>query len=220
MDSQYHIQREYPPHFCVDIILKEAKEEDRIVKQIFYTMLSAYTNNPVNLAINSPSGEGKTYVIQKVGEKFPKEDVMFLAGMTDKALFHRQGLFVVTDEQTGEHESLDKMTKEIDSQIDDKELEISITKDPMLKEGLKAFIDSLEEDKKELKKRAKKLIDLSHKVLVFLDSPRPELFNALMPLLSHDRYEVEYEFVDTNNGIKTKTNVLRGWPAVIFAHRL
>jgi hypothetical protein len=217
MDSQYHIQREYPPHFCVDIILKEAKEEDRIVKQIFYTMLSAYTNNPVNLAINSPSGEGKTYVIQKVGEKFPKEDVMFLAGMTDKALFHRQGLFVVTDEQTGEHESLDKMTKEIDSQIDDKELEISITKDPMLKEGLKAFIDSLEEDKKELKKRAKKLIDLSHKVLVFLDSPRPELFNALMPLLSHDRYEVEYEFVDTNNGIKTKTNVLRGWPAVIFA---
>jgi hypothetical protein len=52
-----------------------------------------------------------------------------------------------------------------------------------------------------------------------LDTPRPELFNALMPLLSHDKYEVEYEFVDTSqhSGIKTKTNVLRGWPAVIFA---
>jgi hypothetical protein len=145
---------------------------------------------------------------------------MFLAGMTDKALFHRQGIFVVTNEQTGEHEPLDKMISEIDSQIEDKELEISITKDPMLKEGLKAFIDSLEEDKKELKKRAKKLIDLSHKVLVFLDSPRPELFNALMPLLSHDRFEVEYEFVDTNNGIRTKTNILRGWPAVMFAQAI
>jgi hypothetical protein len=34
-------------------------------------------------------------------------------------------------------------------------------------------------------KDARKLIDLSHKILVFLDTPRPELFNALMPLLSH-----------------------------------
>jgi hypothetical protein len=215
--NSYHFN---PIRFCIETVLKEAKEEDRIVKQITYTMLSAYTNNPINLAINSPSGEGKTYVIQKVGEKFPKEDVMFLAGMTDKALFHRQGVFVVTNEQTGEHEPLDKLISEIDSQIEDKELEIARTKDPMLREGLKAFIESLEEDKKELKKRTKKLIDLSHKVLVFLDSPRPELFNAIMPLLSHDRYEVEYEFVDTNNGIKTKSNILRGWPAVIFAQAI
>ncbi len=43
-----------------------------------------------------------------------------------------------------------------------------------------------------------------------------------MPLLSHDKYEVEYEFVDTSqhSGIKTKTNVLRGWPAVIFAQAI
>jgi hypothetical protein len=80
----------------------------------------------------------------------------------------------------------------------------------------------LKKQKKDLLKDAKKLIDLSHKILIFLDSPRPELFNALMPLLSHDRYEVDYEFVDTNshNGIKTKSNVLRGWPAVIFAQAI
>jgi len=41
-----------------------------------------------------------------------------------------------------------------------------------------------------------------------------------MSLLSHDEYEVEYEFVDTNNGIKTKTNILRGWPVVIFAQAI
>ena len=59
------------------------------------------------------------------------------------------------------------------------------------------------------------------KTLVFLDSPRPELFSALMPLLSHDKYEVEYEYADkTHNGIKTKSNVLRGWPAVIFAQAI
>jgi hypothetical protein len=48
-----------------------------------------------------------------------------------------------------------------------------------------------------------------------------ELFNALMSLLSNDKYEVEYEFVDAgNNGIKTKSNVLRGWPSVIFAQAI
>jgi hypothetical protein len=42
-----------------------------------------------------------------------------------------------------------------------------------------------------------------------------------MPLLSHDKYEVEYEYADkTNNGIKTKSNLLRGWPAVIFAQAI
>jgi hypothetical protein len=37
-----------------------------------------------------------------------------------------------------------------------------------------------------------------------------------MSLLSHDHYEVEYEFVDNFNGIKTRTNILRGFPTVIF----
>ena len=208
-----------PLSFCIGIILKEAREEDRLVKQIFYTMLSAYTNNPINLAINSPTGEGKTYVIQKVGEKFPKEDVMFLAGMTDKALFHRSGVLVVKNEN-GEYESLDEKVAEYDSQIQDKELEIARTNDDITKEGLEAYIKSLKKDKEELRKNVKKLIDLSHKVLVFLDSPRPELFAALMPLLSHDRYEVEYEFVDTHNGIKTRTNIMKGWPAVIFAQAI
>jgi hypothetical protein len=207
--------------FCLNIILKESKKEDRLVKQIFYTMASAYTNNPINLAINSPAGEGKTRVLQKVGEKFPKEDVMFLAGMTDKALFHRQGVLVIKNEQ-GEYEPIDNIIAQIDSEIEDKESEIQTTKDRNLKQGLRNIIKELEEKKKDLLKDAKKLIDLSHKILVFLDSPRPELFNALMPLLSHDRYEVEYEFVDTNshNGIKTKSNVLRGWPAVIFAQAI
>src|SRR5215210_6568327 len=91
----------------VFVILKEAREEDRLVKQILYTMASAYTNNPLNLAINAPSGEGKTYVLQKVGDTFPKGDVMFLAGMTDKALFHAKGDLVVKSKDNGEYETLD-----------------------------------------------------------------------------------------------------------------
>lgn len=117
-----------PISFCIDVILKEAKEEGRLVKQIFYIMLSAYTNNPINLAINSPSGEGKTYVLQKVGELFPKQDVMFLAGMTEKALFHRSGILVVKDE-AGEYQSIENKLEDLDSRIVEKESERVGTKD-------------------------------------------------------------------------------------------
>jgi hypothetical protein len=218
--TQFDDDNNNPIRYCLDVILKEAREEDRLVKQILYTMLSAYTNNPLNLAINAPSGEGKTYVIQKVGDTFPKEDVMFLAGMTDKALFHGKGDLVVKSKDNGEYETLEDKVAKIDSDIQDKESEIEITKDKNVKQGLRSMILSWRKEREELIKESKKLIDLSHKILVFLDSPRAELFNALMPLLSHDKYEVEYQFVDTHNGIKTKSNILKGWPAVIFAQAI
>lgn len=206
--------------YCIDTILKEAKLEDRLVKQILYHMLSAYTNNPLNLGINSPSGEGKNYVLRKVSENFPKEDVMFLTGMTDKALFHRNGK-LVTKNDNGEYEDIERLIKEYDSRIEDLQSEISTTSDKTLKQGLKSQIKSVEEEKADLYKDAKKLIELSHKILIFLDTPSSRLFDALMSLLSHDNHEVEYEYADTTNaGIKTKSNVLRGWPVMIFAQAL
>ena len=35
--------------YCASVIVKEARNEERLVKQLMYTMLSAYTNNPFNL---------------------------------------------------------------------------------------------------------------------------------------------------------------------------
>jgi hypothetical protein len=208
-----------PIQFCIETILKEAKSEGRLVKQLLYTMLSAYTNNPINLAIKSPSGEGKSYILHNVGENFPPEDVMFVAGMTDKALFHRAGKLVVKNE-VGEYESIDEKILRMDSEIEDKQSEISTTKDPNLKEALQNQIKELQMQKKDLGKSARKLIDLSHTTIVFQDTPSLGLLSALMPLLSHDKFEVEYEYVDTHNGIRTKTNVLRGWPAVILSQAI
>ena len=95
-------------------------------------------------------------------------------------------------------------------------MEIEKTTDKNLKQARKEQIKDLEDQKKELTKNSKKLIELTGKTLIFLDSPPACLLEALMPLLSHDRMEVEYEYVDTHNGIKTRGNVLRGFPAVIF----
>jgi len=140
--------------------------------------------------------------------------------MSDKSLFHRPGELVIKNEQ-GEYEPIDGIIRKIDSDIEDKLNEAKTIKDTNLRAALKAQTKVLEGEKRDLYKRAKKLIDLSHKTLVFLDTPRTELLSAIMSLLSHDEYEVEYEFVDTNNGIKTKSNVLRGTlPAVIFAQAI
>ncbi len=210
-----------PIDFCTNTIVKKAKGEERLVKQLVYTMLSAYTNNPINLAIKSPSGEGKSYVLNKVAENFPTGDVMIIAGMTDKALFHKMGRLVVKNE-LGDYESIKENAAKIDSEIEDKQSEISTTQNSDLKHALKNQIKELEQQKDELSKSACKLIDLSHKTIIFQDTPRVELLSAMMPLLSHDKYEVEYEYVETRtkNGIETRTNIIRGWPAVILCQAI
>src|SRR5918993_1340498 len=198
--------------YLLDIILKEARKEEKLSYQLIITMLSAYSNNPINLLINAPSGVGKNYVINIVSSLFPQSDILSLAGMTEKALFHRIGKLVIKNEQ-GEYESIELKIDEIENEIKKKQFELSQFKDETIQQqGIESIINQL--------KDAKKLIDLSNKVIIFLDTPPERLLSGLLPLLSHDKYEVEYEFVDTHNGIKTKNNVLRGWPAVICAQAL
>jgi hypothetical protein len=201
--------------FPLYVVAKEVKQDDRLCRQVYYTLLSTYTKNPINLAINAPAGEGKSYVVKKVAELFPQSDVLFLSAMSDKALFHRPGVLVIKNENE-EYESIEDKVVEIDCEIENKQSEIGTTNDPNTKKGLKGYIKSLETKKKELTKDAMKLIDLNHKALIFLHTPNHTLLEAIMSLLSHDHHEVEYHFVDNFNGIKTKTNVLRGFPTVIF----
>jgi hypothetical protein len=205
--------------YCLDIILKEAKKENKLTNQLLITMLCAYSNNPINLLINAPSGVGKNYVINTVSSLFPQTDIVSLAGMTDKALFHRSGVLVIKNEN-GEYEVIEDKLAKIDDEIEQKEHELSQTYEKNVKQGLQNLIIKFKEDKKNLLKDARKLIDLSNKIIIFLDTPSQQLLSGLLPLLSHDKYEIEYEFTDTHNGIKTKNNILRGWPAVIIAQAL
>ena len=205
--------------YLLDVILKEARKEEKLSYQLIITMLSAYSNNPINLLINAPSGVGKNYVINIVSSLFPKSDILSLAGMTDKALFHRSGTLVIKNEN-GEYESIEDKVAYIDKEIEEKEHEITQSHDKNVKQALRSLITNLNQDKKNLVKDSRKLIDLSNKIIIFLDTPSQQLLSGLLPLLSHDKYEIEYEFTDTHNGIKTKNNVLRGWPAVIIAQAL
>lgn len=62
------------------------------------------------------------------------------------------------------------------------------------------------------------LVDLSHKILIFLDQPHNDLLARLRPLLSHDKKEIMLKITDKSQkfGMKTKNILLRGYPSVIF----
>lgn len=62
------------------------------------------------------------------------------------------------------------------------------------------------------------IVDLSRKILIFLDQPHNELLARLRPLLSHDKKEICLKITDRSQkfGLKTKNVLLKGYPSVIF----
>lgn len=68
------------------------------------------------------------------------------------------------------------------------------------------------------KEKNRYLVDLSHKILIFLDQPHNDLLARLRPLLSHDKKEITLKITDKSQkfGLKTKNVLLRGYPSVIF----
>jgi len=69
-----------------------------------------------------------------------------------------------------------------------------------------------------IKERGGYLVDLSKKILIFLDQPHTQLLERLRPLLSHDKKEINLKITDKTQkfGLKTKNVLLRGYPSVIF----
>ena len=51
-----------------------------------------------------------------------------------------------------------------------------------------------------------------------MEPPRPELWDLLKPILSHDKKEIKFDFVNQTDreGHQTKKVLVRGWPACIF----
>jgi hypothetical protein len=62
------------------------------------------------------------------------------------------------------------------------------------------------------------IMDLSRKILIFLDQPHSDLLKKMRPVLSHDKKEIVLKVTDKNQrfGLKTKNVLLRGFPSVIF----
>jgi len=62
------------------------------------------------------------------------------------------------------------------------------------------------------------VMDLSRKVIIFLDQPNSMLVQNLRPILSHDKKEILMKITDTTkvHGRRAKNILIKGFPAVIF----
>ncbi|MGH9988876.1 MAG: hypothetical protein ACREAS_00400, partial [Nitrososphaera sp.] len=62
------------------------------------------------------------------------------------------------------------------------------------------------------------IVDLRHKILIFLDMLHFQLLERLRPLLSHDDTELHYKITDKSQkyGLKTKDVIILGPPSVFF----
>lgn len=177
------------------------KNDIVIVKQILRVCFSAYTNNPINLAILAPTSEGKTYSTVQITNLFPTKDVIAIGRMSPTALIHQNGVLV------------DENGNKIEERID--ELFFEILKAKKNKED-KELCKELEDELRELKKNSKNLVDLTHKILLFLDSPQPNTYEMLKPILSHDKKEIIYKTTSSDGTLKVKETIIRGWPATII----
>lgn len=185
---------------------KRIKKDDATKLSVFFTGLSAYLPEPMNLFIKGESGTGKSYNVVETLNYFPQEDVVFLGHLSPKALIHGHGILV---DKYGR--ALDLTDKPIKPKRKDYESEDKY-KEALEKyrEQLKAYADKVRD--------SYTIIDLSHKILVFLEAPESETFRMLYPILSHDRKKIEYRFTDkTEKGqFKQSRVVIKSFPATLF----
>lgn len=196
----------------IDYFLKDigerVKKDDPVKISVFTTGLSTYLESPINLFLRGESGVGKSYNVTETLKYFPQEDIWYLGGMSQKSLVHGHGTV------------LNKDGKPLD--WDARPLK------PKRGDFAKADKDGYDEAYKQYEKQSKAfskeiagsytLIDLSRKILVFLEVPEYNTFQMLRPILSHDKMEIEYRFVDRTGAgqLRTMRVIIRGWPATIF----
>jgi hypothetical protein len=188
--------------FLVDCSKKTVKEESALIRQVDYTLLSPYGNDPINLGVIAPTSSGKTYVIMECVNFTPKgKEVRVVGTMTPKVLVREQGLLV------------DKNGKPIGKEVNRLRNEIAKARS---KKNFDAVSD-LQDELAFLVEDSAYILDLSGKTLIFLEPPHPELWNLLKPILSHDAWEIEHPFVDNiGHGLEVKRVITHGWPACIF----
>jgi len=164
------------------------KNDPILVKQILRIYLSAYTNNPINLALLAPSSDGKTYATVQVSSIFPDKDIISVGRLSPTALIHQHGVLVNED-----GESIEEKLEALDPNDEDYKTK-----------------------KTELFKNVKNLVDLKNKILIFLDNPNTQTYEMLKPIMSHDKKEIIYKTTKGDGSLNVKETIIRNWPVFIF----
>jgi DNA-binding MarR family transcriptional regulator len=194
--------------FFLKDIGARVKRDDPVKISVFTTGLSTYLESPINLFLRGESGVGKSYNVTETLKYFPQEDIWYLGGMSQKSLIHSHGTLLSKDGRLIDWDATPDKPKRRDFGKDDSASYNQAVQ--QYKEQKKVFSEKIRD--------SYTLIDLSRKILVFLEVPEYNTFQMLRPILSHDKMEIEYRFVDkTGIGqLRTMKVIIRGWPATIF----
>jgi hypothetical protein len=204
--------------FVINTMKKEAPYDLVSIKQLFFGMASAFTKTPIHHSVTSrKSGAGKTHDLTLVSGYFPKKYVIALAGMSDKALFHRRGVDVIVDEDTGNTILAQPLIDDIKTKIEVLEEANMDEQDKQKRKQNRIELQTLKSKLQALRDKSQKLIELDNTIFLFLDTAQEGLFNTLMSMISQDTAEDQlYEFTDKSGVGKlgSKVNRLRGTPTV------
>ena len=170
------------------------------------TCISTYTENPLNSFLKAESSTGKTHDISQTAKYFPGSDVWFLGGLSPTAIVHDNGTWL--DEQGEEIRAGDRPAEPKRKDFDDKET---------WERARQQYLRQLEELSERIK-TGYKLVDISNKLLIFMEAPHPDTIRKLYPILSHDKKEITFKITDKNlrGQLQTITARIRGYPATII----
>ena len=145
---------------------------------------------------------GKTYPTMESAKFGPLgTEIRVVGSMSPKVLVREKGVLV------------DKDGKPIAKEVRKLRNAIAMAKSKKKFDAVEDYQDELAA----LLEGSAYILDLSNMVLLFLDAPRPDLWDLIKPILSHDSWEMEHSFVDkVASGLEVKRVITRGWPACIF----
>ena len=183
-----------------DYLNTKIRNDSMLVKRLVRVYFSAYTNEPINCLLLSPTSEGKTYSTIQISEIFPKEDIIAVGRLSPTALIHQQGILVDPD-----GEPLDDKLNALQKQLFEAQ-----------KSNNRDEIWEIKQVLKDIYATARNMVDLTHKILIFLDNPRPDTYEMLKPILSHDKKEISYKTTKGDGSLTVKDTIVKGWPATII----
>ena len=231
--SMYDVRAETPPSTDAYIIQDMAEmnvtelanilsltiKEDRTEKIVTFliSLLNYTSHNQQNIGFVSVSSSGKSYIPGEILRLFPKGDVQLVQHQSPKAFYHEEGI-IVKDKGGMEYGNPLKSSNDYVSAnilLWDEKNPQDIT--PSWREGRRAETTRLKEIWEKIPKGI--LVDLSKKILFFLDMPNWHLMSELKPMLSHDAIVTRSSIADKSRSgsLATKTVFLKGFPTVLFA---
>jgi hypothetical protein len=185
----------------VSILSKEVKQEEDNLYRVLLGGFSAFTAEPLNMRILAPSSEGKTYLLEKVSQLFPEENIMKLSSASPTSFKYGVGREMI--DEKGKFVSLESKIQLFTSELDKED-----------KESKKKISD----ERKKLEKESWTMMDLENKWLIFLDSQNSSLWEFFKTMLSNDTELIKYQMTNKQGGgNKQQRVVFQGKPAVIYS---